>query len=181
MKILITYLIAFFIVGVPTTLHARPQTPKSDITKTAKTVSVLETKPKDKAKNLKLVPPWTMKLCPTDLHAAYDKAGAIKLRALDNDCWRWKGYFDAYFTMKKSYEGMATNLRKIIESHERSRTLDRFRITTLMSQLKKEIEEKNKYKYQPTWGWLWAVAGGVALAVATGILIGTFATDRATN
>jgi hypothetical protein len=178
MKILITYLIAFFIVGVPTTLHARPPSQKSGITKTGKTGSVPKTKPDSKAKNLKILPPWTMRLCPTDLHATYDKKGAIELRTLDNDCWRWKGYFNSYFTMKKSYEGVTSNLRKVIESHERSRTLDRFRIEALMSQLKKEIEEKNKYKYKPTWGWLWAVAGGVALAVATGILIGTFATDK---
>jgi hypothetical protein len=59
--------------------------------------------------------------------------------------------------------------------------LDKKRISDLMSQLKKEIAEKNEYKYKPTYGWIWAVAGGVALAVATGILIGTFATDHASD
>jgi len=181
MKFLITYLIAFFIIGTPITLNARPPSQKSGITKTAKTVSVLETKPKDKAKNLKILPPWTMELCPTELRATYDQAGAIKLRAVDNDCWRWKGYFDEYFTMKKSYEKMAETTAKIVVSFKKSAELDKQRISSLMSQLKKEIAEKNEYKYKPTYGWIWAVAGGVALAVATGILIGTFATDRASD
>jgi hypothetical protein len=181
MKALPFFLVATLIVSpvawAQTKPPARAETPKLGTTKTGKTGSSDETKPDSKPKNLKLVPPWTMKLCPKELHAAYDKAGAIKLRALDNDCWRWRQYFNEYFTMKKSYEGMTSNLRKVIESHERSRTLDRFRIEALTSQLKKEIEEKNEYKYKPTWGWLWAVGGGVALAIATGILIGVFATD----
>lgn len=144
-------------------------------------VAWAQAKPGDVAKNLKVIPPWTMRLCPTELHAAYDFPTAKKLKALDNDCWRWRQYFDTYFTMKKSYEKMAETTSRIVASHEASAALDKKRIDSLMGQLKKEIEEKNKYKYKPTWGWIWAVAGGVALAVATGILIGTFATDRASD
>ena len=80
--------------------------------------------------------------------------------------------------MKTSYEKMGETTAKIVVSFKKSAELDKKRIFSLMSQLKKEIAEKNKYKYKPTWGWLWAVGGGVALAVATGILIGTFATDK---
>jgi len=135
-----------------------------------------QTKPGDQAKNLKLVPPWTMKLCPTELHATYGKDGAIKLRALDNDCVRWKGYAEAYPLLKKNYDTVWNTLEKIIQSHEKSRQLDQKRITDLVSQLKKEIEEKNEHKYKPSWNWLWVTVGGGLALLATGLVIGTYAT-----
>lgn len=139
-------------------------------------VAWAQTKPGDQPKNLKLVPPWTMQLCGVSLKATYDKEGAIKLRTLDNDCWRWKGYFNSYTTLKKSYEQMGANYAKIITSHEASRKLDQKRIAELVSQLKKEIAEKNKYKYKPNYNWLWiAIGGGLAL-LAGGLVIGTYAT-----
>lgn len=126
----------------------------------------------DQPKNLKVLPPWTMKLCPTELHAAYDADGALELKKKDNDCALWR---DAAPLLKQQIEDYAKLTEKnnqIVASLKAVQALDQVRITNLITQLKKEIEEKNTYKYKPTYSWLWGVIGGGIGLVATGLAIG---------
>lgn len=149
----IAYLVAFLTVGWPAVGHGDPPV-----------------KVGDQAKNLKVLPPWTMKLCPTALHATYGLEGAKKLKLADNDCalWRTKaGLLDAQTADYRAATGL---LKKTIETFKAEAKLDAARNAALTAQLKAEIAEKNKYKYQPNYGWLY-ISIGAALAVA-GIAFG---------
>lgn len=124
----------------------------------------------DTAKNLKVLPPWTMKLCPTELHATYDAPGALQLKSLDNDCALWRTQANILDAQILDFKVAAGLLKQAIETYKTEQQLDQERIHALTKQLKVEIAEKNKYKYQPRYGWLY-ISIGAALAV-TGIAFG---------
>jgi hypothetical protein len=132
----------------------------------------------DKAKNLKVLPPWTMKLCPTVLHATYGPEGALKLKGLDNDCALWRakaGVLDAQTADFKAATGL---LKKTIETFQAEQKLDQVRIQDLTKQLKAEIAEKNKYKYKPTYGWLYISIGAALAAVGIAFGVGVWVAKK---
>jgi hypothetical protein len=134
----------------------------------------------DKAQNLALFPPWTTRLCKVghklSFHATYLQKGALKLKQLDNDCAFWKTGFANLKVQNASHLRVLALYKKVIDNFEGAQKRDAKRILDLESQLKKEIAEKNKYKYKPDYSWIgWVVGGGVAL-VAVGVLVGTWAT-----
>jgi hypothetical protein len=119
----------------------------------------------DKAKNLLVIPPWTMKKCPKEFHATYTKDGAKLLRMRDNDCNLWRTQKTEQAKQLHGKDLVITKLKAVNESHETSHKLDQSRIKTLTKQLNENIAEKNKYKYKPNYGWLYITIGAaVALA-----------------
>lgn len=123
-------------------------------------VPVPAVKPGDKAKNLKVLPAWTMQRCPTALKATYGPQEALQLKRADNDCALWQAQAALLEPQTKALE----TLRGIVATYKTERQLDQERIQALMKQLKTEIAEKNKHKYKPSYGWLY-VAVGAAVAV----------------
>lgn len=126
----------------------------------------------DQPKNLKVLPPWTMKLCPTEFHATYDTTGALELKKRDNDCALWRDAAPLLQQQVADYKTLTEKNNQIVASLKTVQALDQVRITNLITQLKKEIEEKNTYKYKPTYSWLWGIIGGSVALVATGVAIG---------
>ena len=123
----------------------------------------------DTAKNLRVLPAWTMRQCRVaskgwDLRAAYDSNGAIKLRMVDETC-------GACQQATKLYQDQVTDLMTrnkymtVALGHgDKALALGDKRQEKLVAQLVKEIEEKNKYKYQPDYKWVYIAVGvGVAL------------------
>jgi hypothetical protein len=135
------------------------------------TVGSAAAKVGDKAKNLKVLPPWTMKLCPTKLHATYDAPGALRLKELDADCALWKIKAQALQGQMLDFKATTGLLRRTIENFETEQAADAQRIEALTKQVKTEIAEKNKYKYRPNYSWLY-ISIGAAVAIA-GVAFGT--------
>jgi len=170
MRFLFAYLLAFCAVGAPATLYAKPKSENSSITKTAKTTSTVETKVGDKSKNLKILPSWTMRKCPTDFFATYDMAGAKDLKNKDSACALWRTKMRLLEAQVTAQVAVIKSLKEIDGIHNAEHALMETRIQDLITQVKAEIKEKNEYKYQPTYGWLY-VSIGAALAV-TGLAFG---------
>lgn len=124
----------------------------------------------DKAKNLKVLPVWTMRTCPKEFFATYGLTEAKQLKLLDNDCALWKVSHEAFAKSRADFARIQIAYKQITQSYEKERALDQARLTELIQQLKKEIEEKNTYKYKPNHGWLY-ISVGAALAV-TGLAFG---------
>lgn len=132
----------------------------------------------DKAKNLKVLPPWTMKLCPRALHATYGPGEALKLKRLDNDCHLWKtkaGLLDAQTADLKATSKL---LRGVIDTFKAEAKLDAARNAMLTKQLKAEIAEKNKYKYKPNFNWLYISIGAALAAVGIAFGVGVWVTKK---
>jgi hypothetical protein len=165
MRLIIPYLIAFFIVGPVTTLDARGEPQNPGTTKSQKQPPAPETKSGDKAKNLKVLPPWTMRLCPKDLYATYDITGAKELKKTDSACALWQTKSKLLEAQTTDFKTVVKDLKAVVETHKEERKLDQQRIQDLIKQVNKEIEEKNTYKYKPNYNWLF-ISIGAALAVA---------------
>jgi len=168
MKPLITYLIAFFIVGLPATTYAQPKpvtTPKIGEFTVGDGTTIGTVKEGDTAKNLKVLPPWTMRKCPKNLFATYGQDGAKQLKLKDNDCHLWNTK-QLELTKQVGLQKQAIEtLKEINANHEAEHKLDEQRIQDLIKQVNKEIEEKNIYKYKPNYNWLWiSISAAVALA-----------------
>ena len=121
-----------------------------------------------------------MRLCQVEskltFHATYLQQGALQLKQLDNDCTLWKEGFSNLQGQVVEYKAITDLFKKTLKSFEESEKRSNQRIADLESQLKKEIAEKNKYKYKPDYGWIgYVVGGGLALA-AIGVLVGVYAT-----
>ena len=159
---IIAYLVAFFLVGLPAVTYADP----------------LPAKVGDKAKNLKVLPPWTMKLCPTELHATYDAQGALQLKGLDNDCGLWRAKAGVLDAQAADFKASSTLMRAAVETFKKEQALDAARIQVLTKQLKDEIAEKNKYKYQPSYGWLYISIGAALAAVGIAFGVGVWVTKK---
>lgn len=156
MKLVIAYLVAFFIVGLPTTAHAQPK--RDDTANGSVRVG-------DSAKNLKVLPPWTMRKCPKNFFATYDVPGAKQLKLKDNDCHLWNTQQVELGKQVVAKSAIITTLKAVNEEHKVEHKLDEQRIQDLVGQVKTEIAEKNKYKYRPNYSWLY-ISVGAALAVA---------------
>lgn len=154
---IIAYLVAFFTV-LPAITHAQPA----------------PAKPGDKAKNLKVLPPWTMKLCPRVLHATYGPQEALKLKGLDNDCALWRAKAGALDAQTADFKATSTLLRQVIETFKKEQKLDQAREQALTKQLKAEIAEKNKYKYKPNFNWLYISIGAALAAVGVAFGVGVW-------
>ena len=134
-------------------------------------------KPGDVAQNLKVVPPWTMRLCDVGarlrvLQAVYQKEGALKLKKLDADCYLWRESVLKLKLQLDLHRENATTYKKALLLFDKQLKAEQQRNEQLVRDIKKEIAEKNKYKYKPTYGWIgWVAGGGIAL-VAVGILVG---------
>jgi len=125
-------------------------------------------------KNLMVIPPWTMRSCPKEVFATYDLEGAKGLRLVDNQCTLWRDSREILLQQVSSYTQAVSKLKEIVVLDGKERAADAARIQALMEQLKKEIKEKNEYKYKPSYAWMgWAIGGGVGL-VATSIAFGLY-------
>ena len=124
------------------------------------------------AEPMKVLPPWTMRTCPTEFYATYDSAGALELKKRDNDCALWRDVVPLLRKQVEDYATMTTKTAQVVELYRQSQIADTKRITDLVTQLKDEIAEKNKYKYAPSYAWRWGVIGGGVALVATGVAIG---------
>lgn len=120
-------------------------------------------KPGDKAQNLLVIPPWVMDMCgdPPQLKATYDFPAAKQLKEKDNLCNLWKSQAQTLTDQVEGYKHTVTAYTQIIENFEQTRAADQAHIQGLTKQLNTEIAEKNKYKYQPSYGWIWGAAGAV--------------------
>ena len=134
-------------------------------------------KPGDTAQNLKVVPPWTMRLCTVGarlqvLQAVYGREDALKLKLLDTDCALWQSSVQRLKKQTALHKETATAYQEITLSLQKQLKAEQTRNADLLKDIKKEIKEKNEYKYKPSYGWVgWVVGGGVAL-VALGVLTG---------
>lgn len=127
-------------------------------------------KPGDKAKNLKVLPAWTMARCPTALKASYTAQEALQLKRLDNDCALWKAQAALLGPQTKALEA----LQGIVSTYKTEHQLDQERIQALVKQLKAEIAEKNKYKYKSSYGWLYVAVGAGLAAVGLSFGVGVW-------
>jgi len=158
---------------LPLLLQSLPASADPDATSTPPQVG-------DVAQNLKIIPPWTMRLCQVEskltFHATYLQQGALQLKQLDNDCALWKEGFSNLQVQVTEFKEVTALFKKTLKSFEEAEARSERRIVDLESQLKKEIAEKNKHKYKTSYGWVgYVVGGGLALA-AIGVLVGVFAT-----
>jgi len=142
-----------------------------------------DTQPGEVAENLQILPPWTMRLCTVGaklhvLQAVYDKEGALTLKKRDSDCYTWRETAANLERQVALHKDIAAKYTVVLASMTTQLRNEAARTAQLVDDLKKEIAEKNKYKYKPTYGWLgWVVGGGVAL-VALGVLTGVLIADR---
>lgn len=176
MRLVIAYLVAFFIVGLPATVYAQPKpkpttttpatrAPKIGSFKIGDGTTIGSVKTGDQAKNLKVLPPWTMRKCPKSLFATYDAPNAKLLKLRDNDCHLWNTKQVELGRQVVAKDIIIGNLKKANDEHKAEHKLDEKRIQDLVGQVKTEIAEKNKYKYKPNYNWLF-ISIGAALAVA---------------
>jgi len=177
MRFLIAYLVAFFIIGPVTIANARGVPEKSGITKSAKLPPAPKTQPSakppkvgDKAKNLSVLPPWTMRKCPKLFFATFDKLGAKELKKADSACHLGQTSAKLLKAQVTDQTSVIKSLKGINATYQTEHKLDEKRIQDLMKQVKAEIEEKNKHKYKVNYGWLY-ISVGAALA-AVGIAFG---------
>lgn len=124
----------------------------------------------DRAKNLRVIPPWTMRLCPNNFYATYNIEEAKKLKETDALCLLWKTKISLLEAQIVNFTTQVNNLHGIIDTYKEEQTQDNQRIQALLKQLSEEITEKNKYKYQQNYSGLY-LAGGAALALI-GIALG---------
>jgi hypothetical protein len=183
MRLVIAYLVAFFIVGLPATIYAQPKPQPTTPAATATTPKIGgftigdgtviggKIKVGDTAKNMKVLPPWTMRKCPKDFFATYNKDEAKQLKLKDNDCYLWNVKQTELSKQVVAKDAVIEGLKKVHEEHKAEHKLDEKRIQDLMKQVKDEIAEKNKYKYKPSYNWLY-ISIGAAVAIA-GIAFGT--------
>jgi uncharacterized coiled-coil protein SlyX len=119
----------------------------------------------DVAKNLKVLPPWTMRKCPKDFFATYDLPGAKELKLKDNACELWRVRQIELGAKTAAQDAAIQTFKAVVAQDEAIQAANEKRIAELVKQVKDEIAEKNKYKYQPNRTWLY-VAVGSAVAVA---------------
>jgi len=128
----------------------------------------------DQASNLRLLPPWTMQKCPRELRATYTAPEALQLKKLDSQCWMWKGYFEQYHLQMTAWAEVKVSFEAIQKSYEDSQALAANRIVKLTKQLNDTIAEKNKYKYQPTYSWLYISIGAAVALVGLSFGVGVW-------
>ena len=133
-----------------------------------------EVKPGDKAQNMLRLPAWTMDTCGTakTLKATYEQDGAVALKKADADydrCLKAEPILKEQLTASNK---LTLTQKEIITTFEEEKAMDAKRIQKLITQQKKEIAEKNKYKYKADFNWLGWVISGAALLVAAGFAVG---------
>jgi hypothetical protein len=119
--------------------------------------------PGAQAENMQVLPPWVMAECgPTkELKATYDFNGAKALKEKDNQCNLWRNQLHELTAQVESYKRTTMAYQAIIDSFEQTRLADRNHAADLTAQLNQEISEKNKYKYQTNYGWVYGAVGAV--------------------
>lgn len=128
----------------------------------------------DKAKNLKVIPPWTMRVCPKEFYATYGTEEALELKKKDNDCWLWG-------ERQRVLQEQVTDQGKVIEklklagaAQEQVVKSGQAREAELVKQLKQEVAEKNTYKYKPNYGWIYITVGAALAAVGIAFGVGVW-------
>ena len=157
-KFLITYFTAFFILWSPYT-YANDSS-------------------NNIAKNLKIIPPWTLRLCPNDTYATYDLDGAKKLKETDAYCVLLQTKTTLLEAQKESYTSTIKNLHSIIDTYKEEQVLDQQRIKELFDQCNKEIAEKNKYKYKTNYSALYIAIGAALALVGISFGVGVFVAKK---
>jgi len=130
----------------------------------------------DVAKNLKVLPPWTMRKCPKDFFATYDLPGAKALKLKDNDCELWRVRQIELTAKSAAQDAAIQTLKAVVAQDEAIRQANEKRIAELVTQVKTEIAEKNKYKYQPKHSWIYISIGAAVAAVGIAFGVGVLAT-----
>lgn len=128
----------------------------------------------DKAKNLQIILPWTMRKCPSDFFATYDINEAKALKKIDSTCGLWQAKIKIFENQIVNYEFTVHDFKRVIETYTQELKLDNERIKELMTQLNKEIEEKNTYKYKPNYGWIYVSVGAALVAVGLSFGVGVW-------
>jgi hypothetical protein len=130
----------------------------------------------DQPKGLQVILPWTIRLCgdakTATYYGTYTALEALELKKTDADCTLWKEAYPKLIDQVKNYKLIEAGYKTLVESHKVRQANDDKRISELTAQLMTEIAEKNKYKYQPTYGWIWAIVGGGVALIATGFAVG---------
>lgn len=129
----------------------------------------------DESKNMWSLPNWTMRKCPKDLYATYDLEGAKKLKKADllfGHCKETKRLLgNALFGL----EDTSRILGKQIAIQQEKLALAEKRIDVLTEQLKREIAEKNKYKYaKEDSSWIYYAAATFVAVLSIGFGVGTY-------
>jgi uncharacterized coiled-coil protein SlyX len=132
----------------------------------------------DKAKNLKVLPPWTMRVCPKEFYATYGAEEALELKKKDNDCWLWN-------ERQRVLQEQVTDQGKVIEklklagaAQEQVIKNGQAREAELVKQLKQEVTEKNTYKYKPNYGWIYVTVGAALAAVGIAFGVGVWVAQK---
>ncbi|MGD9209735.1 MAG: hypothetical protein PVI90_03115 [Desulfobacteraceae bacterium] len=152
-KFLITYFVVFFILWSPI---------------------VYANESNDVAKNLKIIPPWTLRLCPNDTYATYDIDGAKKLKETDAYCVLLQTKTTLLEAKKEGYTSTIKNLRNIIDTYKEEQAFNQQRIKELFDRCNKEIAEKNKYKYKTNYSGLYIAIGAALALVGISFGVGVF-------
>ena len=129
-----------------------------------------------KAKNMKVLPAWTIELCSEERPlATYTFNQAKQLKIADHACWTAQEKIKAFQIQLNTQQTTIEKLRNIqalaIQIHE----VDKKHIANLLKQLNAEIAEKNKYKYKPSYTVWYITAGAVLAAVGLSFGIGVWA------
>lgn len=130
--------------------------------------------PGDVAKNLHVLPPWTLRLCDKVMYATYDRQGALLLKGRDNDCSLWKARSDALEQTEAAHLRFEAMWNKVRASFEKELSLYKVTVKSLRSRLKKEITEKNKYKYKPSYSWIYLSVGAAVAVIGVAFGVGVW-------
>lgn len=132
----------------------------------------------DKAKNLKVIPPWTMRVCPKEFYATYGTEEALELKKKDNDCWLWN---EQQRVLRQQTEDQAKVIEKLKLAgavQDQVVKAGQAREAALNTQLKQEIAEKNTYKYKPNYGWIYITVGAALAAVGIAFGVGVWVANK---
>lgn len=132
----------------------------------------------DKAKNLKIIPPWTMRICPKDFFATYSAEEALELKKKDNDCWLWGERQRVLQLQTEDRAKVIEKLKLASAAQDQVVKNGQAREAELIKQLKQEITEKNTYKYKPNYGWVYITVGAALAAVGVAFGVGVWVANK---
>jgi len=131
------------------------------------------------AKNMQVLPPWTIRLCAMDTPmATYDINEAKQLKIADSACWTAQQKVLLLQKINTDQEASINKLRAIGELQTQMQEIDRKRISDLLKQLNDNIAEKNECKYKPSYKWLYITVGATVAAVGLAFGVGVWVANK---
>jgi len=132
----------------------------------------------DRARNMKILPAWEMRQCPTLFYATYDLATAQTLKEKDAECFIHTTRNKVKAKQLDDYRLLVTKYKEQAAVDAELKRLDAARVSGLLKQVKQEVAEKNKYKYKPDYKWVWIAVGCATAAVGVAFGAGVWAVKR---